>query len=994
MNGRVYQTDLAYGSAELAHENAAMRAFMVCRNFSVNGGMLARNGIVQGLPVIESNRKSSYRQTSSGWGLSHHSNQPGHDYSSSASTASTTTAPSSAVVSNDSTSSSASAISSYEDDNLSVSMSSSVPSEAAGLRKKALMNNIGQSTKHVDSREVAEAYRQSLWEYSQTSASPQDLTKALESHNYNKTQWLLERFFDQVAVQEYSWLTELIKLGFSPLEITDELLEKAIQGSWLHEPFEEPHSESFTPDLHQTNCVHVDSPVESLRYTEHAANFVDPEYTSSLHSRNIITSGLGVGVQDEEAPQPGSQGLHDRMESPSRSEPERMGASLTAQQRMEYFCGLGGVRPAADGSTDIEFGSVSFDKNNSKASITLNGPADNSAVIKVLDSLDRAAGELQRLGGCCDSFSVLLGSTTKDYVELRQVPFLTIGKLREMVLDPKMTNHYGLGVNFLFALFGEMHFVSGHTADAFASQHWFLLATQFLALGLLSYAQAHCGSIQPFFLDTPLQAISLLGSGKSRSEVDFTLTCYLVELTCMGDMFGQPVLAFGWLPGPTMDKRQVMPQMPRKNMLASPVDILDTWGSGYMVASANDSNVLYSVFIGGGTITSTGEHSGAWTRPQLHWSKEVPKSPTATSKFLRNAKALIGTTILENNACQSAAARLKNSLPMLEEIDTFPSYWELMERQLGLGVQGGQAAVAILQFNQTWVKRNGATKKSAMLSRRSVYISDLDSMFGVQVSICTGVARRVRLRDLLADLLPAYVSGLVVEPLLWKDLVGKFNALVALRESDMKKWLESLDHPCRVEFERLVFAVLYLLRDTGIDRKGEHFVIACVQSDLPFQCFKIPCKNENYWARMLIDSEDSATFAYITTQCLETPALKCCRPSPSWSNSTALLGTAVSQDMVSAEYALAAASGLSQWNLKENEAYLLGRPDKVLFVQVKTPCGLDPHLLVSLSTIPSTFLNRLFKKGKMKRLREKRCFDSCAESVVVCVEKTGVDVRS
>ncbi|PHH55703.1 hypothetical protein CFIMG_000318RA [Ceratocystis fimbriata CBS 114723] len=51
VNGRKYQTDLAYESEQLAQENAAMRAFMVCRNFSVNGGMLARNGIVQGLPA-------------------------------------------------------------------------------------------------------------------------------------------------------------------------------------------------------------------------------------------------------------------------------------------------------------------------------------------------------------------------------------------------------------------------------------------------------------------------------------------------------------------------------------------------------------------------------------------------------------------------------------------------------------------------------------------------------------------------------------------------------------------------------------------------------------------------------------------------------------------------------------------------------------------------------------------------------------------------------
>ncbi|KAK4148827.1 hypothetical protein C8A00DRAFT_19409, partial [Chaetomidium leptoderma] len=56
VNGRRYQTDLAYESDGLAQENAAMRAFMVCRNFSVNGGMLARNGIVQGLPADKSSQ--------------------------------------------------------------------------------------------------------------------------------------------------------------------------------------------------------------------------------------------------------------------------------------------------------------------------------------------------------------------------------------------------------------------------------------------------------------------------------------------------------------------------------------------------------------------------------------------------------------------------------------------------------------------------------------------------------------------------------------------------------------------------------------------------------------------------------------------------------------------------------------------------------------------------------------------------------------------------
>ncbi|KAJ4150180.1 hypothetical protein LMH87_010943 [Akanthomyces muscarius] len=89
VNGREYQTDLAYASDMLAQENAAMRAFMVCRNFSVNGGMLARNGIVQGLPAApESSRRRKSRHTSSRDSSDHSSGRRSGHHSSSSSTAS------------------------------------------------------------------------------------------------------------------------------------------------------------------------------------------------------------------------------------------------------------------------------------------------------------------------------------------------------------------------------------------------------------------------------------------------------------------------------------------------------------------------------------------------------------------------------------------------------------------------------------------------------------------------------------------------------------------------------------------------------------------------------------------------------------------------------------------------------------------------------------------------------------------------------------------
>ncbi|KAH2836050.1 hypothetical protein KXV85_004953 [Aspergillus fumigatus] len=65
VNNREYQTDSVCESETLARENAAMRAYLICRNFSINDGMYPaghdHGGIVQGIPVaIGTGRKSRY----------------------------------------------------------------------------------------------------------------------------------------------------------------------------------------------------------------------------------------------------------------------------------------------------------------------------------------------------------------------------------------------------------------------------------------------------------------------------------------------------------------------------------------------------------------------------------------------------------------------------------------------------------------------------------------------------------------------------------------------------------------------------------------------------------------------------------------------------------------------------------------------------------------------------------------------------------------------
>ncbi len=89
VNNREYQTDAVYESESLARENAAMRAYMICLNFSANDGMYPvghkHGGMMQGLPVaIGTGRRSTY--TDDGSSGSHSGGSSPGSYESSRST--------------------------------------------------------------------------------------------------------------------------------------------------------------------------------------------------------------------------------------------------------------------------------------------------------------------------------------------------------------------------------------------------------------------------------------------------------------------------------------------------------------------------------------------------------------------------------------------------------------------------------------------------------------------------------------------------------------------------------------------------------------------------------------------------------------------------------------------------------------------------------------------------------------------------------------------
>ncbi|RKL36727.1 hypothetical protein BFJ72_g8276 [Fusarium proliferatum] len=689
------------------------------------------------------------------------------------------------------------------------------------------------------------------------------------------------------------------------------------------------------------------------------SKFNVPDVETFRHDFHIAEC-LHTDKEDESMPTVSSQLIQDPMRIEVDSE-------NSVREPIQYFCGIGGVTPMPDGSPNLQFGSVVFEDASSVAIVSLMNSQFFEVVPNVMEYLSKAIGTLQQVGGCCDSFTFL--ARREDLVELQRVKHGRMSGLEALAS----------GKN------------SESSLEDLDSQLLSSLTAQLFSLGFSFYAQGHCEPFKPFFLDTPLKRILLIGNqiwGPS-----FTGPCVLasaVELSCFGEMIERRVFAFQYFEA--FERSKVFSDSDKKfDLKACPEDLLDTWGPGEFIIPKDDPENLHAIHIGGGLITSTPVENNQV--PTLHWNRLSSSSTPFASTFPRNEKLVIGLRVSINQACALNPQWFEMSLELLQELGTHPSFWEVSERQVGVGGQAGQSAVGILSFTQTWVKRLGQTRKAKLLASRSLLIADLEGHFAVQVSFCTGIARRVSLRELLADVLSIYVAGLATKPHRWDDL-EQSGIEEILRDNNFKTRLQKLDRELQKEFETLAFAVLFLLQDTGVDRHGEHFVVSCVSTGLATQCVKIPLARESFWAKILSDSDEVATFAYVTPTCFQTGAVSCRGGTGPWKNITTLFSTTMSlcQDQSVQQGTVAP---MTNWTLQDAEEYHIGRSDRPFRVRVLRPRVLDePELLISISKIETPVLNSLIMKTRYKvrwrrRLRESRAIDhqyGVAESVVVSTD--------
>ncbi|KIW81615.1 hypothetical protein Z517_04641 [Fonsecaea pedrosoi CBS 271.37] len=496
--------------------------------------------------------------------------------------------------------------------------------------------------------------------------------------------------------------------------------------------------------------------------------------------------------------------------------------------------------------------------------------------------------------------------------------------------------------------------------------HTCSLVVQMLSLALLSYAQGHTGELHPAFLKQPLTKIKLQGSLVS----DISIFAELRPLACMRSMIGGDVLVFKIASRP-----QATPSASTSPayLYATCAEIVDTWGPAHVIRSpkSSDSMEIYGLMIGGGLIKSSNSLPSGLDL--FHWYQDDEGLGAEPKPFSYQEAILVGAVTV-NPACPlDAQGSRRLSEKFLQNLGTARDTW--VPHEIPLMLQGGNFAVA--QVGLTYQKHAGRTLKKELLDRWNDFedIRLFDLPWGLQLSLCTGVARRVRLRELIEEPVIRFIDSLHVDG--WTAL--KPTALTGLRSNDFLQWCNGLEDDERVCLRSVFSKLLKLFEHTGFDTNGNTFGVLWPEQSNPYLGIKISPVNSQLWYRMLKDSECCATFAIVTSLCLETSKHKCQKKRELlWHQGGTVLSTSVCPALPTLLPAIQTTANLSRWQLEHKEQYWIGRCGGDVWVRVRK----EPNRATELQLM-RRFRNFPFYLFRNQVLREKPDVNFHTEEVFV-----------
>ncbi|KAF2140475.1 uncharacterized protein K452DRAFT_334815 [Aplosporella prunicola CBS 121167] len=619
---------------------------------------------------------------------------------------------------------------------------------------------------------------------------------ALEYQQKWRVVKLLNDDFGRMTEGDYNWLRELGSVGYAHNEMATLLLNEAKDAPWI---VFEPH------------------------------NFEKTEPATSFHYAGCAHQQTGPFSKTTQTTRPYDTDLRN-----------------TVQE----LCVLAGILPISKDREDWN-GAVVFG-GDSRIAVIYGSPfekakSDNTALLRIYHALENfctAARYAQEIYICCDSFTFIKkvhGDSKPNNLELVRIKFDLVLFLKNNILSlPDEVQSSTKQGNFssraaaaaeailqlleipFTGLTNQSNFRSAGLKAAswdFNSEwehalHICALATQFLCVGLVSFTQAHLGKFEPFFIDTTIQELLLSGALPSPSEEQAAhiplIHVSFAELTCLAVMTRGPVLSFSIV----YRKPHVISSenKAKHDLICRLDDLLEIWGPGHSIPSVGSEEQITTVEIGGGLLYVVDPANS-----KFHWGPVSDVSDSTIPSFPPTTRMTIGAVTIVNQNCINDEGDRRACSQVLVNLGVCQDSYELSQKQFGS--QFGQTN-ALFSYNQTYTKQAGIPLKKVELEATEgpALLQVLDCYWGLQVSFCTGIARGVPLRELVADLLLTWAAahGMEVEIKTWEkkyQVLGAFSA-----STNFQEWALQLRKADKGVYKHLMeFAkdILSTLRSTG-----------------------------------------------------------------------------------------------------------------------------------------------------------------------------------
>ena len=394
-----------------------------------------------------------------------------------------------------------------------------------------------------------------------------------------------------------------------------------------------------------------------------------------------------------------------------------------------------------------------------------------------------------------------------------------------------------------------------------------------LDMALVSYVRSHSPRLGDAELESTRQCVEL-----SQGEDSFAFKCYWVTLACLNAFLdGQRVWVFELFTR-SPDKSYAEQDMATRptSILTKMRDLADIWGPVYTVATA--SGLIKHYVVSKGVICRVGKKqecavSGA---VQCHYYSRSSFFRKKASKLLsrdpdlllaEDDLLLIGGGLQENPECNYKLSDLwRDSALDFTVLGTKESVWRTDTRGVAIGfskifgltVSGSQKLLP-----QTTLKQHILDKWTANPSRANPGI--FNQYLGVEVSHCTGNARRISLRELMLsapiwELLNRQTPG-------WTSTSWGSSFVEALLKDDenyiFQVWKDFA--PDRAKIADQFCSLLELLDSTGFAERGRFHAAMLYDNDE----MALPIHTKvNDWSIALRDTHINAAYVMINEICL------------------------------------------------------------------------------------------------------------------------------